>query len=218
MTRILFRLLAAGLFAGALVSTATGNTSTGDVSRWDFNVYLDNKKLGRHTFEVVEQDGLKRVRSEAEFLYKILFIPAYRYEHTNVERWANDCLLGFEARTNDNGTRIEASGEKTGDGFEVVGKDGAEELPECVMTFAYWNPSFLEQQRLLNPQSGEYVDVKVEKLPPATFEVRGENVEARPYRLTARDMELTVWYSADDRWLGLESVADGGKILRYVLA
>lgn len=218
MIRNMIRLLTVAMITASAVATAGANTGPADVARWDFNVYLGDKKLGKHTFEVVEEDGTKRVISEAEFVYKILFVPAYRYEHRNAERWANDCLLEFEARTNDNGTKIRASGEKNGDSFEVVGASGPEELPECVMTFAYWNPAFLEQQRLLNPQSGEYLEVQVEPLPQQTLEVRGEEVPARPYRLTTEGLELTVWYSADDRWLGLESVADGGKVLRYVLA
>ena len=218
MIKRMIRLLITASLASVLMVTAGANTDTGAVNRWDFNVYLGDKKLGKHTFEVVELDGMKRVISEADFVYKILFVPAYRYEHMNAERWANNCLLEFEARTNDNGTRIRASGEKNGDSFEVVGADGTEELPACVMTFAYWNPAFLEQQRLLNPQSGEYLEVDVEALPEQTLEVRGTDVLARPYRLTAEGMELTVWYSTDDRWLGLETVADGGKTLRYVLA
>jgi hypothetical protein len=211
-------LLTVTLIAASALTAVVANANTTAVARWDFNVYLGDKKLGRHTFEVVEENGTKRVVSEADFVYKILFVPAYRYEHTNAERWANNCLLEFEARTNDNGTTIRAFGEKNGDSFEVVGADGPEELPECVMTFAYWNPSFLEQQRLLNPQSGEYVEVAVERLPQQMLEVRGEEVPAQPYRLMADGLELTVWYSTDDRWLGLESVADGGKVLRYVLA
>lgn len=201
----------------ATTATATAKTATADTGRWDFNVFLGNKKLGKHTFEVVEEDGLKRVRSEAEFRYKILFVSAYRYEHTNLERWSDNCLLEFEAETNDNGTRIEASGEKEADGFAVLGEEGKEELPGCVMSFAYWNPAFLEQQKLLNPQSGEYIDVDIEELPITMLEVRGEKVEARPYRLVADNLELTVWYSTDNRWLALESVADGGKKLRYEL-
>ena len=46
---------------------------------------------------------------------------------------------------------------------------------------------------------------------------RGETVDARAYRLVARNVELTVWYSDDEEWLGLESVAKGGRIIRYEL-
>ncbi len=208
----------AALLAAALIGSAAANTERSIAARWEFNVYLGDKRLGKHTFEVIEQEGFRHVRSEAEFRYKFLFIPAYRYEHQNSERWQDDCLLEFEATTNDNGRQLEAFGGLREGAFEVVGEEGTEALPKCVMTFAYWNPTFLKQQRLLNPQSGEFLDVRVEPLPASTLEVRGKEVRARPYRLLADGLELTVWYSTDQRWLGLESVADGGKVLRYELA
>lgn len=214
-TAVLLIIALAGLVVAAQARSGENSELIG---RWDFDVYLNDKKVGKHYFEVTEIDGMRRVESEADFTYKILFIPAYSYEHRNSERWADNCLVRFEAKTNANGKRIQARGELDGDAFRVAGKDGLVDLPECVMTFAYWNPSFLEQEQLLNPQSGEYLDVEVEKLEPATLTVRGETVAANRYRVVADKMDLTVWYSSDNTWLALESVARGGKIIRYELS
>ena len=146
---------------------------------------------------------------------KVLFIPAYRYQHSAAERYTDNCLVEFDASTNANGERIRVSGARSGAGF-VVERDGAPvELPECVMTFAYWNPDFLEQPRLLNPQTGEYVDVRVENLGEETLDFRGQSVAATRFKLKADEVDLTLWYSSDDEWLGLESVAKGGHIIRY---
>ena len=114
--------------------------------------------------------------------------------------------------------RIQVKGERTGSGFSLVNADGQAELPECVMTFAYWNPAFLEQSRLLNPQTGEFVDVQVEEVGSETLEVRGEAVAATRFKLTAYEIDLTLWYSPNDEWLALESVAKGGHIIRYELS
>ena len=184
-------------------------------ARLEFDVFLNDKKVGKHSFEVVESNGVREVLSEANFVYRILFIPAYKYEHRSAERWADNCLLEFDARTNANGDRIEVSGERTNSGFRVEMGEKPVELPDCVMTFAYWNPEFLEQPRLLNPQTGEYVDVTVEKVGTETLEVKGRPVSANRFRLTAYEVDLTLWYSTDDEWLALESVAEGDNIIRY---
>ena len=176
MRKRLIPLLLIGLYGLTFTGTLPAAEADSAVARWDFNVYVGNKRVGKHYFEVSEVDGMVRVESEADFKYKILFIPAYRYEHTNSERWADNCLVRFEAKTNANGKRIRTRGARDGDGFKVAGEEGLVELPECVMSFAYWNPAFLEQQRLLNPQSGAYVDVTVEELPRGVLEVRGEPV------------------------------------------
>ena len=70
----------------------------------------------------------------------------------------------------------------------------------------------------MNPQTGEYVAVQVEEAGVDVLQVRGEPVAARRYRLTAYEVDLTLWYSEDNEWLGLESVAEGGRIIRYELS
>lgn len=185
---------------------------------WDFNVYLNDKKVGKHLFRVSEAGGIKQVQSEATFNYKIFFIPAYRYEHSAAERWTDNCLVRFDASTNANGKRIQVAGEQTDAGFLVEKGGRPVELPECVMTFAYWNPEFLDESRLLNPQTGEYVDVRVEAVGEELLEVRGQKVTAKRFRLTAYEMDLSLWYSSDNVWLALESVAKGGHTIRYELS
>ena len=214
MKRKSLGLVMLGLFA---LTFATPGESR-EKSRWDFTVYLDQKKIGSHSFEVTNVSGMTEVLSEARFKYTILLIPAYRYEHTAAERWSNNCLVGLDARTNANGDRIEVSGERTGGSFTVLTDEQPAYLPECVMSFAYWNPDFLDQPRLLNPQTGEYVAVQVEEAGTDVLQVRGESVPARRFRLTAYEVDLTLWYSEDNEWLGLESVAEGGRIIRYELS
>lgn len=216
MRRNLLGLLLIGLFSLTLVAPGVVSASTSE--RWDFTIYLNDKRVGNHKFEVVDEGGVTSVKSDAKFKYTILLIPAYRYEHSNAERWAGNCLTGFDAQTNANGDRIEVSGEKTADGFTVNHGDAAVRLPECIMSFAYWNPDFLNESQLLNPQTGEYVDVNVEVVGTEVLEVRGQPVDATRFRLTAYEVDVTLWYSSDNEWLALESVAKGGHIIRYVLS
>lgn len=218
MRRKYVGILLAGLFSLTLVAPSSAVDRTGDVTQWDFDVYLNDKKVGKHLFEVADFGGIKQVQSEANFKYTIFLIPAYRYEHVAAERWSDKCLLKINARTNANGDRIRVSGEKTGSGFRLENEVTLAEPPECVMTFAYWNPEFLDQSRLLNPQTGEFVDVNVEMLGDEILEVRGEPVTATRFKLTAYEIDMTLWYSSDDEWLGLESVAKGGHIIRYELS
>ena len=211
-------LLMIGLFSLSLMPSAPAQQQAGGIDHWDFDVYLNDKKVGKHSFKVSETSGMKQVQSQANFKYKILFIPAYRYEHSADEYWTDNCLTAVDASTNANGKRIRISGEQTGSGFVVERGDDPTQLPQCVMTFAYWNPDFLDQSRLLNPQTGEYVDVRVEEVGEEMLEVRGQAVAATRFKLTAYEVDLTLWYSQDNEWLALESIAKGGHIIRYELS
>jgi len=120
--------------------------------------------------------------------------------------------------TNANGKRLQVSGSQGATGFLVEKGDEPVELPKCVMTFAYWNAEILEQPKLLNPQTGEYLDIRVEKGGNEILKVRGKPVNATRYKLAASEVDLTIWYSADKEWLALESIAKGGHVIRYELS
>jgi len=184
---------------------------------WNFAVHLDDSRIGYHRFDVLPADGGVEVVSEARFDVKFLFFNAFQYRHSNREAWDGRCLERIESETRQNDRQFAVMGERKDGGFVVDTGERAEALDSCVMTFAYWNPEFLEQSRLLNPQSGEYLPVDVEPLGKQEVVVRGNTVVASAYRVTARNTNLTVWYSDDNEWLGLESVAKGGRIIRYEL-
>jgi len=184
---------------------------------WDFSVLLDGDKIGYHRFELTDFGGERRVRSEAKFDVRVLFINAFRYRHENTEVWSDGCLSKIDARTQANGKKFAVSGTRVQGEFVVDDGSQMNALSDCVMTFAYWDPEFLQQPKLLNSQSGEYLDVEVESLGTKPITVRGQEMTASAYRLTAKKMQLTLWYSTDNEWLALESVAKGGRIIRYEL-
>jgi hypothetical protein len=216
MKRIVVSLLIFGLVLSLAISPARAE---GTPSRTLlFDVFLDGKKIGYHRFDIKDAGEGPAVYSEASFDVKFLFVTAFRYRHNTTERWAQGCLEEIEARTDSNGKRLSVVGSKTRDGFVIETDNREAALPECVMTFAYWNPGFLDQPRLLNPQTGEYVDVDVEELGTDVVEINGREISARSVRITAPRVDIKLWYSEDADWLALESVAKGGRIIRYELA
>jgi hypothetical protein len=198
---------------------ATGvAASPGEAQRsWQFSVLLDGSPIGYHRFELMSRESELEVRSEASFDVRFLFINAFRYRHSNRELWEGECLRVIESSTRQNGEVFAVSGERLPEGLKIEANGRSDRLDGCVMTFAYWNPRFLEQSRLLHPQTGEYMSVDVRPLGREELTVRGETITASVYHVKARNVDITVFYSDDDEWLGLESVAKGGRIIRYVL-
>lgn len=188
-----------------------------DVRELRFRVLLDGKEIGYHNYEIRDFLDGTEVKSDARFDVKFLFITAYRYRHEAVEQWAGNCLNEFAAKTEANGKKLAVSGARETRRFVLSGDSELTSLPECVSTFAYWDASFLSRRQLLNPQTGEYVTVTVQELGRQPLKVRGADVTARRYRLTAREIELDLWYSEADEWLALESAAKGGRTIRYEL-
>lgn len=185
---------------------------------WQFRVFVDDKEVGTHVYRLEERGGRRELVTEADFEYKALFLTLYDYEHRNEETWEGDCLAEIRSRTDDNGELYRIEGERREGSFVVDDNEGTDELPACVMSFAYWNPAFLQEQRLLNSQNGDYLDVEVSEPTPDTRMVRGESVPAMKYRLRAGELDLRLWYTAGEgEWLALESITESGRVLRYEL-
>jgi hypothetical protein len=203
------------LIACAIASSANAVDAVPG-KQWQFDVALDGKPIGIHTFEL-QQDGSTQVlTTEASFDVKFLFVTAFRYRHQNTEIWDDGCLLSIDALTDSNGKQLEVRGEIADGGFALLSEDESTTLPGCVQTFAYWNPAILESKKLLNSQTGEYEDVTVTLEGREQVPVAGESVDALRYRLSAEAGDITLWYSAEDNtWVGLEAPAKGGRKLRY---
>ena len=184
---------------------------------WRFRVFLDDKEIGYHDFVLEKVDNQLTLQSEANFEYRLMFVKLYGYEHENTETWADGCLTGIESKTDANGKPFQVSGSLEGNGFVLNGTAGEVVLPSCSMSFAYWNPSFLKQERLINTQNGEVLDVEVSEPERVEIEVRGILQPALRYRLGAGEMKIELWYSENHEWLALETEARGGRRLRYQL-
>ena len=182
---------------------------------WNFRVFLEDREIGSHKFRVVESNGERRVESDARFTVKIFFIEAYTYHHQARERWSGECLSALDASTDDNGEQLRVRGVRNGSGFSLEAARGRSELPPCIMPFAYWNPAMLQQPRLLNVQTGELLDVRVEPLGEESIFVRGAPMTARRYALHTTKYRIDVWYLANRQWVQLESTTESGRRLRY---
>jgi hypothetical protein len=203
------------LFACAIASVAhAGDKLPG--KQWQFDVALDGKPIGIHTFDL-QQEGAKQVLiTKASFDVKFLFVTAFRYRHQNTEIWNDGCLSSIDASTDSNGKQLDVRGVLGDESFDLLGPEGSTTLPRCVQTFAYWNPAILESQKLLNSQSGAYEDVTVTLEGREQLAVADDVVDAIRYRLSAQAGDITIWYSsADNTWLGLEAPAKGGRKIRY---
>jgi hypothetical protein len=209
----------AGL-AGLLIATAAVSpvlASGQPAMAWQFRVLLDGEEIGYHRFELERGETFYRMKSEADFRVRFLFFDAYRYRHVNEELWEEDCLQQIDARTEVNGKSVAVKGQQGDAGFVVATDAASQVLGECVMTFAYWNPEFLDQKRLLNSQTGEYVPVAIEPVSEERLEIRGRPVDAIRYSLDAGQLDMQLWYTPEREWLALESTVRGGRLLRYEL-
>ena len=213
-------------FSFIFLLTVNAAANPSQSSQWQFKVLLDDREIGTHHFTVSESNGQQTIQTEASFDVNVLFINLYRYRHQSTEVWQGNCLRSIDSETDANGKPFLVAGKlvagklvagQAKDNYFQINTASAEkELPPCIMTFAYWNPAFLAEEKLLNSQTGIYEDVTITRIGEESFQLNGKSVVAIKYHIDLKAGPITLWYSANDfRWLALESVAAGGRILRY---
>lgn len=185
----------------------------GEVLR--FQVYLDDKPIGEHSFRISESGEIQRISSSASFDVDFLFVNAYRYRHSSSEVFRNGCLQEIRATTDDNGKRYRVQGSALGNGFRVEHQDGVEQADGCLMTFAYWDPDFLSQKRLLNAQTGDIEGVSVRQKGRDDVAIGSRKVSATRYALRTDKLTIDLWYNDALGWVGLSSDTGKGRRLIY---
>jgi hypothetical protein len=196
---------------------STSAASIGTPQKWRYKVFLDEQEIGYQTVSVNPEKTQATVQIEANFNVKFLFFTAYRYRHNNRETWQNDCIKTIESRTNDNGDTFYVTGKRENHQFALLTHDGPQTLQGCVRTFAYWDPRLLKAQRLLNSQTGEYLDVDIHFIGNENIVIADALIASKRYRLRAENIVIDLWYSESMQWLALQTSTEGGNQLRYQL-
>lgn len=197
----------------------TLSINTASANEWNFDVYLNDSKMGEHKFVLSDASELT---STANFKVKILFFNAYQYEHSAVETWQGDCLSTLSAHTVEDKVITNVNAKLSAQTLRVDDGKTKQNLPACSMTFAYWNPKIVEQSKLLNPQNSEYLDTKFSKLGTEQIEVRGKKISATHYQLLGSlagkpKLNIELWYNAANEWVALQSTTPEGYKIRYKL-
>ncbi|RPG30100.1 MAG: DUF1295 domain-containing protein [Gammaproteobacteria bacterium TMED92] len=179
---------------------------------WYFTAYIDDKEVGYHQFEVRRDGASTFLNGRADFEYRLWKVPLFSYFHEVSETYdRNLCLQEITSTTITRTDRVALHGRKTDAGFTLDGAANVPILEDCLTTFAYWTKEFLARDTLLNGQDGTLVPVQFSNL-------ASENPDsAERVRLQADSLDLTLTYSNDGHWQGLESQLPAGRKLVYKL-
>ena len=182
-----------------------------------FDVYLDDKKIGKHEVSIFDKDNEKYVEVKANMHVSLLFITLFSYEHEAQERWQQDCIAKLDTRTLDDGKNLRVTGRKIENGFKVISSEETQLLTDCVRTFAYWDPKLLSSDYLLNTQNGKYEPAELLNQGEDSLRFNGASYGQQHYRLNVGDdVVINLWYDAENNWQALETEVAGGRKLRYL--
>ncbi len=209
--------LAVVVLAHVCLSGVSQPTWSATSQTYDFKVFLGKDEIGRQIFEVTSEGERTRIRIDAQFTVKFLYIPVYTYRHTNDETWEGSCLFEIRSETDDNGDVFFVRGLYRNGRIDVQTRSGNWSGEGCFKTFAYWNYDWLTGGRLLNSQTGEVQTADVRTIGEETIDVRGVPTQTTHRRIITDKFTIDLWHTLSGKWVALQSTTAKGDVLRYAL-
>jgi hypothetical protein len=181
-----------------------------------FDVLRKGSSFGTHSVRF-QRDGEGRLTAlvDVDLRAGLGPITLFRYQLDVRETWQDGYVHALEGSVNDDGERQTVSARRSGGQLLVDGTDFKGELPAGIIPASHWNIWQTDAGRLLSTESGELIDIDVRELGRETIIAGGREIEARKFLLDS-DIDVTLWYDDQDRWVKLAFEARGQDI-EYVL-
>lgn len=205
------------LLVGTIAATATpglAQSNSPAVKDLAFEVLRKGEPIGSHTISFRPNGDELEVDIDINLDVKFLMITAYSYRHTNREVWRDGRLVRIETKTDDDGEAFFVNGRANADGFEVNGSGGDNVAPSGIIPTSYWDPAIVKQDRLLNTQTGELLDVSIRPGDETEILVGDSTVNARHYVMTG-DLDLELWYDPGGTLKRIRFEASDGSTIDY---
>ena len=173
-----------------------------DLKRIEFDIYRNNKHIGKHTFSFKKSDGQLAVESEISFEIKKFGLVLYKYHVKGIETYRDGKLIKFNSKTNQNGKekyvnmKLE-NGEYIIDGSSYKGK-----APLDYVIGTWWNHGIVKTEAQISAVSGRIIKQKVAFLGKEKITINGKEYDALHFNFSSTDKKLKknkklntdVWY------------------------
>ena len=173
-----------------------------DLNRIEFDIFRNNKHIGKHIFSFKISGEKLLVDSEINFEIKKFGIVLYKYHVKGTEVYKDGKLIRFNSKTNQNGKNkyvnlIFKDNEYIIDGSSYKGK-----APIDFMLGTWWNHSIVKASAQISAVSGRIIKQKVTFLGKETVKFGEKNYNTLHFNFSSTDKKLNkdkklntdVWY------------------------
>lgn len=184
---------------------------------YDFQVLRDGTPIGHHRVTVRREGARSEVAVDIELRVKAAgFLTLYRYIHQSREIWEGDRLVSLQSTTDNDGRQEYLNAQVVADGLQVDGSRYRGVLPADTMPTSYWRPDFVRRATIMDSQNGRPLDLTIRPQQSELASAARDDVPAQRYDLSG-DVELSLWYGRDGRWVKTAFKARDGSRIEYLL-
>jgi len=173
-----------------------------DLKRIEFDIFRNNKHIGKHIFSFKKENGKLLVDSEINFEIKKFGVVIYKYYVKGTETYENDKLIKFNSKTNQNGKEKYVNMKLENDEYIIDGSSYKGSAPIDYLLGTWWNHSLIEARAQISAVSGRIIEQKVTFIGKEKLTINNTTYNTLHFNFSSSDKKLAknkrlntdVWY------------------------
>jgi len=176
-----------------------------NLERIEFDIYRNNKHIGKHIFSFTKKDGKLEVESEISFEIKKLGVVLYKYHVKGTEVYENGKLLKFNSKTEQNGKEKYVNLYAEEENLIIDGSSFKGKVSSDYILGTWWNHSIVKSPAQISAVSGRIIKQEVTFLGKEDIEINGRTYKTLHFNFSSTDKSLKkdkklntdVWYEEE---------------------
>jgi len=173
-----------------------------DLNRIEFDIFRNNKHIGKHIFSFRKLEGKLIVDSEINFEINKFGIVLYKYHVKGTEVYKNGELIKFNSKTEQNKKKKYVNLKLENGEFIIDGSSYKGKAPVNYLLGTWWNHGIVKAPAQISAVSGRLIEQKVTFLGKENFESGGKTYQTLHFNFSSTDKKLNkgkklnteVWY------------------------
>ena len=173
-----------------------------NLNRIEFDIFRNDKHIGKHIFSFKKSNDELSVESEINFKIKKLGVVLYRYHVKGTEYFKEDKLVKFNSKTNQNGKKKYVNIELKNEELVIDGSSFKGKVPTDYLLGTWWNHSIVNAEAQISAVSGRIIKQKVTFLGKETLNIDNKTYNTLHFNFSSTDKKLDkdkklntdVWY------------------------
>jgi hypothetical protein len=173
-----------------------------NLNRIEFDIYRNNKHIGKHIFTFIKTEETTNVESEINFRIKKLGVVLYKYHVKGTEVYKNNELIKFNSKTDQNGKEKYVNMNLENNEYVINGSSFKGKAPTNYLLGTWWNHSIVKAEAQISAVSGRIIKQKVTFLGKEKVNINGKSYDTLHFNFSSTDENLSkdkklntdVWY------------------------
>jgi hypothetical protein len=173
-----------------------------NLNRIEFDIFRNNKHIGKHIFSFKKLNDQLSVESEINFEIKKFGIVLYSYHVKGTEYFKEGELIKFNSKTNQNGKEKYVNIKLENEELVIDGSSFKGKVPKDYLLGTWWNHSIVKSEAQISAVSGRIINQKVTFLGKETLTIDNKTYNTLHFNFSSTDKKLDkdkklntdVWY------------------------